>query len=494
MADKESRVSRPLLVPYEINLERMAWWTTGRQGNEALIWENSYTDEQGNEIQQRLEVSPGNMGALRSFDFRVYRAVGELVELLGGMPKNGTIYFNVNEILEIMRLAHGGKQSRMIKESLLRIALTNFMSSNAFYSGKKKRNFTGTFKLWDVRFDDVEGDLGFGGRHRLEFSKIYLQSFRENYLRNLDTTTFWELESPVAQRLYGLIDVERKGEPTWRVDVWTLQRKIPIGPYKYPGKIRDVLKVSHDELLEAGVLSSVEFEGKGKSTVVVYTMAPMFVENLGYRADAGSAEEAFVFSRLLDEGIAGKLAREWLRDYGVAHCSFYLDCIPVQEPPVGNPGGFLAKYLPNGWRPKVLPTGHPYNGTFGVTTSLAGSSKVQPELVEADDDGDDPSDGGSGTSETELDIEVMDVDPVAAKLWDEVVEDLSREINVSSLRVWFENTFGVGLRERTLRVAAPNDYMMNYVSTRFSEKIEGYLAERLGEGASLDLVIGKPRV
>lgn len=490
LADRESSLERPLLVPYEINLERIGWWTTGKKSKETRVWESSYTDELGNEIQQRLEVSPGTLGIIRSFDFRVYRAVGELVVLLGGMPKNGIVHFNINELREIMRLTEGGKATRMIKESLLRIALTNFISSNAFYSGKKKRNFTGTFKLWDVRFDDVEGDMGFGGRHRLEFSKIYLQSFRENYLRNLDTTKFWELERPVAQRLYGLIDLKRAGESHWRVDVWTLQHEIPVGPYKYPAKIRDVLKPAHDELVNAGVLASVDFEGTGKNTVVVYTVAPSFVENLDYRADAGSAEEAFVFSRLLGEGIASKLAREWLRDYGATRCSFYLDCIPVQTPPVQNAGGFLARYLPNNWRPKVLPQGHPYNRTFGKVAELDGSSKNQPTLSDAEDEVVDVQIGDEGGA-PEMDVEILVPDPTANDLWLEAVKDLSGTVNTASLSVWFAESFGVRIEGDTLTAAVPGDLVREDVSARFSERIEGFLAQRLGENARLELVIAK---
>jgi hypothetical protein len=82
-------------------------------------------------------------------------------------------------------------------------------------------------------------------------------------------------------------------------------------------------------------------------------------------------------------------------------------------------------------------------------------------------------------------------DPAAEEVWERVVIDLEDGIDVSSLRVWFTDTFGADLEGRTLTVAVPNPFAKEYIESRFTGVLEETLTDHLGEGARLEFVVGE---
>src|SRR3712207_7990652 len=54
---------------------------------------------------------------------------------------------------------------------------------------------------------------------RSEFGKLFMRSFHDHYLRGLDTELYWKLDSPVAKRLYRLIDHKRDSFGNWETNL-----------------------------------------------------------------------------------------------------------------------------------------------------------------------------------------------------------------------------------------------------------------------------------
>ena len=82
-------------------------------------------------------------------------------------------------------------------------------------------------------------------------------------------------------------------------------------------------------------------------------------------------------------------------------------------------------------------------------------------------------------------------DPAAEEVWERVVIDLEDGIDVSSLRVWFTDTFGADLEGRALTVAVPNPFAKEYIESRFAGVLEETLTDHLGEGARLEVLVGE---
>jgi uncharacterized protein (UPF0128 family) len=77
------------------------------------------------------------------------------------------------------------------------------------------------------------------------------------YLKGLDPGFYWRLPSPLAKRLYRLIDHQRNGGLTWHTDLSTLRQQVPLPNYSYPSEIKRILAPAHAELRERGFLANV---------------------------------------------------------------------------------------------------------------------------------------------------------------------------------------------------------------------------------------------
>jgi chromosomal replication initiator protein len=75
-------------------------------------------------------------------------------------------------------------------------------------------------------------------------------------------------------------------------------------------------------------------------------------------------------------------------------------------------------------------------------------------------------------------------------VWEQVLQDAEGDIDVSSLRVWFDGISPIGLEDSTLSIAVPNSFAKEYIETRFGELLESSLKERLSKKASLRVVVG----
>jgi hypothetical protein len=76
-------------------------------------------------------------------------------------------------------------------------------------------------------------------------------------------------------------------------------------------------------------------------------------------------------------------------------------------------------------------------------------------------------------------------DPRAKEVWDMLLEELSKEINAPSIRVWFKGTVPTAFEDSTLVVRVPNRFALEYVETRFGERMRSVLKEQVGAEAKL---------
>ena len=160
----------------------------------------------------------------------VYLAVLELLEIRGGMPEGGRLYFSLYELLQILGWRPGGRTYANLKESLRRIALTGIESENAFYSKGEDRLITDSFRLWSWHFrDDYQEAIRI-------FELEALHTLRRgSYGRSRITTLrawtpiYWELDCR-SRRPYRLVDHKIRDSQNglkWEADLFELQRQLP---------------------------------------------------------------------------------------------------------------------------------------------------------------------------------------------------------------------------------------------------------------------------
>ena len=76
-------------------------------------------------------------------------------------------------------------------------------------------------------------------------------------------------------------------------------------------------------------------------------------------------------------------------------------------------------------------------------------------------------------------------DPRAQEVWDPVLKELTQDNNAGSLGVWFEGIVPTTFTDSTLIVHVPNSFALEYIETRFGERLRSALKEQVGPDAKL---------
>lgn len=466
-----NKSGHPPTVQAERNVEEWPIFGFGRakgDSEDSRALNNTIVGEDGSELQQRLEVSaPGKYRLPGRFDYDVYSAVLELLEIRGGMPEDGTLRFSLHELILIMGIGPSGRTYEEVRRSLRRIAATVLESDNAFWSAGQQRHISDTFHMWSVRFDSITNKNGSGSRHEIEFGKIFRRSFAEQYLRGLDIELFWALNSPVAKRLYRLVDLKRDGAASWSTDLFDLQDLIPIGPYAYVSKIKEKLSAAHKELVEQGFLAAVRYDGKSG---VEYAVSAVFVDRRKGLELAGTREDYIAIKLLTESGLRGDVSRDLVAKHGPERCTRYANLLPYQKN-LRNPAGWLRKAIEKGYE------------LDDPQTKLPFGSGPREEVVVG---------YLEPTTAFEVETTPPPPDPDAQELWEDVLADLIENSDVPSLSVWFTGTVATSLEDDTLTLVVPNALAEEHIGGRFKEGIECLLKERLSDRARLRLEVSSP--
>ncbi|MBA2511858.1 MAG: chromosomal replication initiator protein DnaA [Rubrobacter sp.] len=78
------------------------------------------------------------------------------------------------------------------------------------------------------------------------------------------------------------------------------------------------------------------------------------------------------------------------------------------------------------------------------------------------------------------------------QVWAEVLDRASEQIDVSSLRVWFEGIRPVDVRDDRLEISVPNTFAKEYIESRFRPLLEEVLGTVMGRESSLVVSVGSP--
>jgi hypothetical protein len=478
----------PPVVQVESNIEEWPVFQLGRSKSDSVTVERTVQGENGNSLKQKMEVSaPGKYRLPGRFDYDVYSAVLELLEVRGGMPEGGALRFSLHELILLMDLEPSGRTYEEVKTSLRRIAATVLESDNAFWSNGQRRHISDTFRLWDVTFDSVVDRNGLGSRHQIEFGTLFRRSFEEHYLRGLDIELFWELDSPVAKRLYRLVDLKRAGSASWTVNLFELQKQIPIGPYAYVSKIKEKLKAAHEELVERGFLSDVLYP---ETSLVRYEVSEAFLRRRQGLELRGTQEEVIAIQLLTRSGLRGDVARDLVAEHGPAYCTRYANALPHQKN-LRNPAGWLRRAIERGFELSEPPQRHEPRTVLTPEDEEA-RALMASELIS------EPQQAEESPAHPETRPETPAPDLAAKEAWSSLAEDLVALRSRNVLPPWFGQFEGAQLEGATLTILVPNGYSANHLNDNFGEDLTRLWQRRAGAEAVLevttDLLSGKRAV
>ena len=201
-------------------------------------------------------------------------------------PDDGVISFTLHAFLRSMGRRVDGRTYEQLRSALMRLERTTLESQAAYWSASAKGTLDIAFTpLTSVSIDRRRSgdrnqlDLFPGltvaepGVARVTLSPLARANVNAGHTISLSPTHYLQLASPVARRLYRLLEVARmEGTVTWRVGLDQLALQLPL-TQRYPSHLQRVLQPAHDMLVAAGLLRDVAVRQQMRRWYVDYVLA-----------------------------------------------------------------------------------------------------------------------------------------------------------------------------------------------------------------------------
>ena len=201
-----------------------------------------------------------------------------------GLTDEGTVTATPYLILQAAGLDTSGRYYDALGVSLKRLLTTNYFISEGWRDHPQRRWTTASFRYIDkLEYTSASGEeqLDPTSILKIHLPAELVRSVRAGYIKALDLAFMQSLRRPPTRALYRLLDARRYNpeDPTVRVmsfEVglmeWAQACKIVSDR---PSLVERALKTAHDELIERGFLTAVNFHGRGLKKVIEYVFGKM---------------------------------------------------------------------------------------------------------------------------------------------------------------------------------------------------------------------------
>jgi plasmid replication initiation protein len=277
LAARRRAIARVVLL--DRSLEGLPLFRMSDSAEDAAI---SFTADDGG--RWRVLPSPGDR-LPGTFDQDVY------VELMhrfheAGEPSDGTVSFTLHAFLRSMGRQVDGRTYEQLRSALGRLERVSLDSVGSYYSSAAgavvQTRFTILSSVTIERRRVTDRDqlplfpsapTAEPGVARVTISPPIRENLVRRHTSSLAVQRYLELSSPVARRLYRLLEVARAdGMVTWRVSLDRLKELLPL-MQRYPSHLQRVLQPAHEMLETAGVVRSASVRQQQREWFVDYVLA-----------------------------------------------------------------------------------------------------------------------------------------------------------------------------------------------------------------------------
>ena len=201
-------------------------------------------------------------------------------------PRDGVISFTLHSFLRSIGRRVDGRTYDQLRSALTRLERTTLESTNAYYSAAARAPITGQFTILSSvsierrRIIDREQLALFAsvpaaepGVARVILHPLLRDNILARHVVTLSLARYLALQSPVARRLYRLLEIARaNGMLSWRVPLERLREMLPL-VQKYPSHLQRVLQPAHVMLMEAGLVRDALFKQHRREWHAEYVLA-----------------------------------------------------------------------------------------------------------------------------------------------------------------------------------------------------------------------------
>lgn len=200
------------------------------------------------------------------------------------MPADGTLSFTLHAFLRSMGRRVDGRTYEQLRGALARLERTVLESDGAWLDASSGGRPTARFTLLSAvaidrrRFTDRDQLALFPalasnepGDARVSIASPLRSNISAGHHITLNAQKYTALSSPVARRLYRLLESARAGraDAHWRVTLEQLAERLPL-TQRYPSHLQRVVQPAHEMLLAAGIVRGAKFLQEGKTWFVDY--------------------------------------------------------------------------------------------------------------------------------------------------------------------------------------------------------------------------------
>lgn len=201
-------------------------------------------------------------------------------------PADGVITFTLHSFLRSIDRRVDGRTYDQLRSALARLERTTLESTNAYYSAASGGIVSGQFTVLSSvsierrRIIDRE-QLGLfatvpaaePGVARVVLHPFVRENIAARHVVTLSLARYFALQSPVARRLYRLLEIARaNGMVAWRVSLERLREILPL-VQRYPSHLQRVLQPAHVMLMDAGLVRDAGFRQQRREWFAEYVLA-----------------------------------------------------------------------------------------------------------------------------------------------------------------------------------------------------------------------------
>jgi len=266
-------------VVLDRSLEALPLFRLSDSADEAAI---SFSPEPG----ERWRVLPAPGDRLPgTFDQDVY------VELFhryaeAGFPSDGAVTFTLHAFLRSMGRRVDGRTYEQLRSALSRLERTTLESTGVYHEAATGTAVDASFTILTAvaidrrRVTDRDQLALFPaltasepGDARVTLAPILRANIGAGHTVTLSAGRYAALPSPVARRLYRLIEVARaEGKVTWRVALDRIAEQLPLSQ-RFPSHLQRVLQPANEMLLAAGLVRDAAIRQYHRDWYVDYILA-----------------------------------------------------------------------------------------------------------------------------------------------------------------------------------------------------------------------------
>lgn len=201
-------------------------------------------------------------------------------------PADGAVSFTLHSFLRTIDRRVDGRTYDQLRSALSRLERTTLESVNAYYLASAGQIVSGQFTVLssvsiERRRNIDREQLGLfpavpaaePGIARVVLHPWVRDNLMARHAVTLSLARYNALQSPVARRLYRLLEIARaNGVLSWRVSLERLRDTLPL-VQKFPSHLQRVLQPAHVMLHEAGLVRDAGFRQHRREWFAEYVLA-----------------------------------------------------------------------------------------------------------------------------------------------------------------------------------------------------------------------------